>query len=175
MARRSRKPFQFGFDPSSYNPIGLRSYTESELKKEYARLRREAQERLKRLGKSEFAGSRAYTENVGKFKTLKQIKNRRELERLIQDAARFVSAKSSSASGQRDIRRSAIESLHASGFTWVNTKNYFEFVGFMESLRATGLDKIFYSKEKGPRDRNAAKRSADTQRGMFEQWQQAVG
>ena len=143
MATRSRKPFQFGFDPSAYNPIGLRAYTEAELKKEYARLRREAQERLKRLGKSEFSGSRAYTENVGKFKTIKTIKSRRELERLIQDAARFVSAKSSSASGQRDIRRKAIESLHARGFKWINTKNYADFVQFMESLRAAKLDRLF--------------------------------
>ena len=41
---RQRKPFEFGLDVASYNPQGLRHYTEAELKKEYARVRREATE-----------------------------------------------------------------------------------------------------------------------------------
>lgn len=172
MARRSRKPFELGLDPAAYNPVGLRAYSDEEVKKEYARLRREANDRLRKLGNSEFSESQAYTENVGKFKTIANIRNRRELDRLTQEAARFVTAKSSSASGQREIRALKIESLHAHGYSWVNTKNYNDFVEFMESMRATGLDKIFYSKKRGPRDRRSAARSADTQRAMFEQWQQ---
>lgn len=172
---RQRKPFEFGLDVASYNPQGLRHYTESELKKEYARVGREARERLRKLGQSEFRESKAYQENVGKFKPIKEIQNRRELERLLQDAARFVTAKSSSASGQREIRRNAINTLHAHGYNWVNTKNYSKFVEFMEQARATGLDRLFYKKAKGSPGVGQKRQAANEQREMFEQWQEATG
>ena len=144
---RERKAFKLGLDPAAYNPVGLKAYSEDDIRKEYARLRREAEQRLTRLGKSEFRESEAYTQNVGRFKRLADIKDRRTLERLTQEAARFVTARSSSASGQRGIRRDVISSLHArsdGAFDWVNTKNYKKFTEFMEELRATGQDKLFY-------------------------------
>lgn len=142
---RERKPFKLGLDPSAYNPIGFKAYTEDEIKHEYARLRREAEQRLTRLGKSEFRDSAAYRQNVGKFKRLDQINDRRTLERLTQEATKFVTARGSSASGQRGIRRDTINTLHASGYKFVNTKNFKKFTEFMETLRATGLDKMFYA------------------------------
>lgn len=172
---RQRKPFEFGLDVASYNPQGLRHYTEAELKKEYARVRREATERLRKLGQSEFKESKAYRENIGKFKPIKEVGSRRELERLLQEGARFVTAKSSSASGQREIRKNAIDTLHAHGYNWVNTKNYSKFVEFMEQARATGLDRLFYQREKGTPGRGEKRRAANDQREMFEQWQEANG
>lgn len=142
---RERKPFKLGLDASAYNPIGMKSYTEAQIRTEYARLRREAQQRLTRLGKSEFRDTAAYTLNVGKFKRLDEIHDRRTLERLTQEAAKFVTARGSSASGQRGIRRDTINTLHASGYGFVNTKNFKKFTEFMESMRAAGLDKMFYS------------------------------
>lgn len=144
---RERKAFKLGLDPDAYNPVGLKAYSEDELRREYARLRREAEQRLTRLGKSEFRDSDAYVQNAGKFKRLDQISSRRELERLTQDASRFVTARASSASGQRGIRRDIINTLHSrddGAFNWVNTKNFKQFTDFMEELRATGQDKIFY-------------------------------
>ncbi len=144
---RERKPFRLGLDPSAYNPLGFRAYSGQEIAHEYARLRREAQQRLTRLGKSEFRDSLAYTMNKDRFKRLDEIRSRRELERLTQEAAQFVTARSSSASGQRGIRRDTIATLKAeSGINWVNTKNFKQFTDFMEELRAVGADKIFYSK-----------------------------
>lgn len=141
---RERKPFKLGLDPSAYNPIGMKAYTEDEIRREYARLRREAEQRLTRLGKSEFRDSAAYRQNVGKFKRLDQIHDRRTLERLTQEAAKFVTARGSSASGQRGIRRDIIDTLHSSGYKFVNTKNFKKFTEFMDTVKAMGLDKIFY-------------------------------
>lgn len=172
---RQRKPFEFGLDVASYNPQGLRHYSEAELKKEYARVGREARERLRKLGQSEFRESKAYQENVGKFKTIKEIQNRRELERLLQEAARFVTAKASSASGQRDIRRNAISTLHSHGYSWVNAKNYKKFTEFMEQLRATGQDRLFYKKSKGTPGTGEKRRAARDQKEMFEQWMEETG
>lgn len=135
MAQRSRKPFKLGLDPAAYNPHGLQAYGEQELLGEYARLRREATERLRKLGSSEFAQDKVYTKNKDKFITVKDVQDVDQLRYLIIDAARFVMAKGSSASGQRAIRREQISSLHNTGYTWVNTKNFRDFLDFLDWLK----------------------------------------
>lgn len=151
---RSRKPFKLGLDPALYNPQGLKAIMQEEggieqVQHEYARLRREANQRLTRLGKSEFADSMAYRMNKDRFKRLDEIKPgknyERELARLTQEAARFVQARASSASGQRGIRREALDTLSDHGIKWVNTKNFKKFTEMMEELRAKQHDRVFYS------------------------------
>lgn len=169
---RERKPFRLGLDPAIYNPTGLQAYVEDKginaLKSEYSRLRREAKQRLDRLGRSEFSWTRAYQDNVNRFKRLDQIKDPRELMRLTQEAARFVTARGSSASGQRGIRRDALDSLHAHGYDFVNTRNFRDFTNFMEDLRASGLDRLFY-KSTADREETA---DPDMLRDMFETYQE---
>lgn len=182
--RRSRRPFELGFDPALYNPAGLGAKDEkgeylipdSDLKKEYARLRREATERLRKLGQSEFKTSKTYKENVGKFKPVREVTDRRELERLVQQAARFVTAKGSSASGQRDIRRKQIQSLHERGYTWVNTKNFQDFTDYMDWLHAQTDKTRFYEllrtaeEDDEELSRKDRAKIAAQQKELFEQW-----
>lgn len=182
--RRSRKPFELGFDAALYNPSGLGAKDEhgeylipdSALKKEYARLRREATERLRKLGQSEFKTTKTYKENVGKFKPVREVTDRRELERLVQQAARFVTAKGSSASGLRDIRRKQIQTLHEKGYTFVNTRNFQDFTDYMDWLHAQSDKTMFYEilrsdvedeEDLTPRER---KEIADRQEELFEKW-----
>ena len=174
MAQRSRKPFKLGLDPAAYNPTGLKIYSDKELMGEYARLRREATERLRKLGQGEFRTSRSYTENKDRFIRVSEVESRRQLERLVQEAARFVTAKGSSASGLRAIRRESIQSLHASGYTWVNTKNYSDFAEFMEWLRGNRAEyATFYESlrssggvGRGRLDRSEQRRRKD----LFQEW-----
>jgi hypothetical protein len=146
--RRSRAPFALGLDPAAYTPTGLEAYDSADLRKEYARLRREANDRLRKLGQSEFKESKVYTKNVGKFVTLAELDarqdNNRSLIHLIVEAERFVMAKSSSASGQREIRREDIRTLHKHGYTWVNTKNFKDFTDYIEEIRADQSEDDFY-------------------------------
>lgn len=175
---RSRKPFALGLDPSMYNPLGLKAIMREEggierVQHEYARLRREANQRLTRLGKSEFRDSLAYRMNKDKFVRLDQIKSERDLARLTQDAAQFVQARASSASGQRGIRREAIETLHDNGVKWVNTKNFKQFTDMMEELRAKQLDTVFYSIYAPQGDEEAQedkKERADALKRLFDEW-----
>lgn len=176
MAQRSRKPFRLGLDPSSYNPIGLQQYSTEELSREYARLRREATERLRKIGAGEFAYTKTYQNNKDRFKQVRDISSRRELERLTQEAARFVTARGSSASGMRAIRREAIEALHQRGYAFVNTKNFREFDEFMEFLRANAAEyATFYdtiqSRDEAP-DATLTRQQQQDVREMFEDWQQ---
>lgn len=142
---RERRAFRLGLDPAAYNPIGLRPYSDAELLQEYRRIYAEARDRLRGFERSsEFRGSNVYQMNKNKFKRPGDVAGRRELERLVQYGARFVTAKGSSVSGQRAIRRAAIETLHEHGYTFVNTKNYDDFVDFLQWLRESGLEWAFY-------------------------------
>lgn len=177
---RERKPFRLGLDPALYNPEGLKAVMDEsgvdKVAKEYARLRREATQRLTRLGKSEFADSKAYTENKDRFVRLDQIDletkaGQRKLARLTQEAARFVTARGSSASGLRAIRREAIDKLHDDEYKWVNTKNYKKFAEFMEDLRAEASDQLFYAKyPKGDIPEASKKERARELKKLFEFW-----
>lgn len=177
---RERKPFRLGLDPALYNPEGLKAVMDESgvdaVAREYSRLRREATQRLTRLGRSEFADSRAYTENKNRFVRLDQIDletkaGQRKLARLTQEAARFVTARGSSASGLRAIRREAIDSLHDDEYKWVNTKNFKKFTEFMDDLRAEASDKLFYAKHpRGEIPRAAKKERARELKKLFEFW-----
>lgn len=178
---RERKPFALGLDPALYNPEGLRAIMKEEgvdaVAKEYARLRREATQRLTRLGKSEFTYTKAYKDNKNRFVRLDQINletkaGQRKLARLTQEAARFVTARGSSASGLRAMRREAIDSLHDDEYKWVSTKNFRKFHEFMEELRAEAADKLFYAKHpRGEDIPKAAKRERSRDlRNLFEFW-----
>ena len=188
---RSRAPFQLGLDPAAYTPQGLEAYEksgkEAELWTEYSRLRREAEDRLRKLGRSEFAESKAYTENVNTFPTIKEIQAEQEYYGDLRDlkfhlihAHRFVMSKASSASGQREIRRENISTLHAHGYKWVNTKNFKQFTDFMEEMRAKGAREEYYmvygSQELDPDDMDQEelterKSRSEALRKRFEAWQ----
>ena len=106
------------------------------IKAEYNRLRRIANSRLERLSKSEFSNSEYLKQFKGGFKSVSKYSNMAELRAGLAEAARFVSAKTSSVTGQRDYRKTALQTLHERGYTFVNKSNFVEFGRFMEAWRA---------------------------------------
>lgn len=177
---RQRKPAKLGLDPASYNPVGLRAYSTEQLRTEYAALRPEAMARLESLGKSKYGRrSKTFKENRGQFPTVKQIGNdRRALERKLQEIARFVTSKRSTAAGQRDILRKQVESLHKNpGYDWVNMSNAVDFYDFLDWLDAQGEKNLFYEllKSYDPRDRKSVEHAGDDMQSAFETWMQNQG
>lgn len=180
---RSRAPFALGLDPAAYNYTGLKAYSPEVIKSEYSRLRREAEDRLRKLGRSEFRDSEAYRRNVGQFPTLKELgDDMRALRYKLIDAQRFIMAKASSASGQREIRRENISTLHAHFYTWVNTKNFKDFTDYMEELRAKGANEEFYKTSAGAEETEdgelrgrPSKAMREAQRRAFEKWRAENG
>ncbi len=175
MAARQRRPAQLGLDPASYNPVGLRAYSTEELKHEYASLRREATERVRSLGRSKlWSQTEAYRSNVGQYPTLKEIgDDRRALERKIIQAQRFVTAKRSSPSGQRDILRKKLESLHRSpGYDWVTMDNALDFFDFMGWLDARSEKQMFYKliKAYDEEDEESLAEAGEEMQQAFEDW-----
>ena len=142
----ARAAFPLGFSPAAYNRAGLRSISDKALQHEYARLRRDAQDRLRGFERSAtYKNAAAYQENKGLFIPLKAVSNRAQLEQLVIAAARFVTAKGSSVSGAKEIDRARVNSLKAAGYNFVNMKNIRQFGDFMDKARSSALDKQYGS------------------------------
>lgn len=147
MAKRSWRPFDPAYKPGTYTRIGVKTLSDAELAREYSRVRREAQERLRSFQRSrdpELRQASVMAEKAGVYLNRAQIKagtdNPRQaralMEDLLIDAYGFVNAKSSSVSGYRDIQDKQIRSLQAKGYEFVNKSNLRQFGDFMDYFRS---------------------------------------
>lgn len=91
------------YGPELYTPYALESWPDSQLRKEYSRLRDIAQKRIKRLSNDPISGtSDVYKEFAGGFPTIKaMLGGRIALEHALADVARFVRSKGSTVGGAR--------------------------------------------------------------------------
>ena len=113
------------------------------LRKEYTRMRDIAQKRIKRMAKSEFSESKTYQSHASGFKKLKEL-DLRDLAKAFSDLSKFVNAKGSSISGQREIRSKTINTWRNQGLN-LNPKNYNKVIKIMEEMRR---QKITYGSDK---------------------------
>lgn len=92
------------YSPELYTPYALESWPDSQMRKEYTRLRDIAQKRLKRLSQDPISGtSDVYKEFAGGFPTIKSMRgDRKALEQALADVARFVRSKGSTVGGARE-------------------------------------------------------------------------
>lgn len=119
--------------------------TEKQMISEYSRLRSIARKRLERFVGTEWVDTQQYRMNAGRYKPVKEIKNKTELVALLSDVSRFVTARTGSVSGLRAQRRQSIQSLHEHGYTFVNRKNFKQFADFMEDWRTWDRNRIYDS------------------------------
>ena len=91
------------YSPELYTPYALESWPDSQMRKEYTRLRDIAQKRLKRLSQDPISGtSDVYKEFSGGFPTIKAMRgDRKAMEQALADVARFVRSKGSTVGGAR--------------------------------------------------------------------------
>lgn len=131
------------------NALSTGSKTEIKaLRQEYSRLRSIAEKRLSRLKASEFVDSQIVREFDTSFKKLKEMKAPFDLAYGLSNLRRFLGRKASTVTGQRDIRKKAIETFHRHGFDEINEENYDEMVELISAYREShvryNLDNIAY-------------------------------
>ena len=142
----SWRPFPAAYEPGTYTRVGVQSLSDKELAKEYSRVRREAQERLRSFQRSrdpELRSASVVAEKAGLYLNRAQIKQvtssaaeaRGMMEDLLIDAYRFVSAKTSSLSGYKQTRSKQINSLQAAGYDFIDESNIRWFGQFMDYFR----------------------------------------
>lgn len=130
----------------SYSISALANKSEKALIKEYNKLRRVANRRIEALGRSEFRSSDAYQLHKEGFPKASELKTT-QLIYLLNSASRFLTARAGSVTGQREIRNEAINTLHEHGYTFVNKKNFRQFVDFMEETRTAAENSGLSSEE----------------------------
>lgn len=123
-------------DPEDYNPIILSRMPEEELRAEYARLRRTALDRIRRIERSEFGEDTPWIkERSEDFKTPASQIRAADLPSALSDLAGFLEAKTSTVSGLRKKRALTLEALKESGVKGINKQNYNAFTQFMKATQ----------------------------------------
>lgn len=128
-------------DKSAYKYYNLDTHTESELRKEYSRLRAIANKRITRLGKAGFEES-SILERFGQgFSTTSSIVKGdvATLKKALYEVAWFTTDKRSTVSGERKAMQKELKTLHNNGYDFVNEANYYKFKRFMQNMRDNGL------------------------------------
>lgn len=131
-----------------------------EKRREYMKLRKIANQRLKGFEGTSYTKSQTYLKNVGKYVPQSQISDR-DIKYMLYEVAKFVDAKSSSISGIRDIERRTIETAHDRGLTWLNKGNLQSFGQFMEECRAKGYARLYGSERCAELFGTASKKGLD--------------
>ena len=150
MARNVTAPsFQFWFDEKWYSVQGAETMARvgtkddmSTMRAEYTRMRDVAQKRIKRLGK-QFPESKAYQTHEKGFAKLKDL-DPRDFPKAFSELAKFVRAKGSTVTGQKQIKEKTIKTWQDQGLN-LNSKNYDKTIKILEEMRK---QKIVYGSDK---------------------------
>jgi len=113
----------------------------ADMRKAYSEMRSIANKRLNRLGKSEFRESAAYQQHRGGFAKLADIP-KADLAKAFHDVQKFLAAKTSTVSGQRERRDKIIKAWQAQGLD-INKKNFNTVMDIMHRLR--GMKQVYGS------------------------------
>lgn len=145
----SSPSFQFWFDEKFYTVQGAETMYRlgtkddiSTMKSEYTRMRDVAQKRLKRLEKA-FPNSKVVQNHPQGFPKLKNL-DPRDFPKAFAELAKFVKAKGSTVTGQRQIKEKTIKTWQDQGLK-LNQKNYDKTIKILEEMRRR---KIMYGSDK---------------------------
>lgn len=118
-----------------YSPQTLRKMSDAELRKVYSRLRSIANKRIDRLKKAGLGSSREVSYNDGVYIRLAEVESRRELVILTSQVSKFLHAKRSTVTGQRESIRRSVATWNRKGVN-VNASNYSKFVDLLTTLKS---------------------------------------
>ena len=149
MARVTDPSFKFWYDEKWYTVQGAETMARvgtkddmATMRAEYTRMRDVAQKRIKRLGK-QFPESKAYQSHQQGFAKLKDL-DPRDFPKAFAELAKFVRAKGSTVTGQKQIKEKTIKTWQDQGLN-LNSKNYDKTIKILEEMRK---QKIVYGSDK---------------------------
>lgn len=149
MASASKPSFSFRYSDATYTSIGAEAFVQNatpkelrEFRNEYTRMRDAAQKRLNRLGQ-EFPDSKTYQSHRKGFAKLKDIP-KEKLGEAFSELGKFLKAKRSTVSGQKEIKAKTINTFQAQGLN-LNATNYDRVIKALEKART--LKRIYGSDE----------------------------
>lgn len=134
---------------AEYTPYVLeRDYSVDELREEYRRMRRNLQDRVRRIERSgEFPDSAA-SRALSRFDAPGSL-TKGQLAMQLADIEHVLNRQGSALSGLRRERAAMIETFHDRGYKNINKSNINDFTRFMESTRTLTLSILRYRYERG--------------------------
>lgn len=123
----------------------MNSYTYDELKNKYRAERKLVQDRLYKMGKTEFKQSRTYKEYYNKLPKLRYLKTKEELAAAFYDVDRLIRSGFTTIGKQREQKRKVLEGLDNSNYKFINESNYWEFYDFMQWFEDNKLKPVYGS------------------------------
>lgn len=146
------------------------------LKKEYQRLRKVANERLRKLKKAGYDNSEIYRRFRTAFPAYSKVKTNTALGIHLADIRHFLGLKSSTVGGIHQMEAKTIQRLHESGYTFINKENLKAFGAFMDAVRAKFSGLIYGSDQVVDLFGAAEEKSLDPAQLLddFEYWQENV-
>lgn len=111
----------------------LNSLSEREIRSEYSRIRKIANQRLKALG-NYYPESKIYQKYNGQFITLREMDSVNEIAYRLSDMIRYLHTEVGTVTGLRKRRNEILEKLHEQGYNFVTKSNFLEFTEFMDIL-----------------------------------------
>lgn len=149
MARVTDPSFKFCYEEKWYTVQGAETMARlgtkdnlSAMRAEYTRMRDVAQKRIKRLGK-QFPESKAYQTHQKGFAKLKEL-DPRDFPKAFAELAKFVKAKGSTVTGQKEIKEKTIKTWQDRGLN-LTKSNYDKAIKILEEMRKR---KIVYGSDK---------------------------
>lgn len=146
------KNFAFD-DPAFYTPEAVKqskipghNYTTAEYRKEYQRLYKVAQKRLRGFENAGRTDAAAYRYNIDRLKPSTKLTDA-QLGRALNDVYRMLSSERGSVTGLRQWESAQVDRFHEMGLDFINKGNLREFGVFMEEARAQNLDRIYGSEQ----------------------------
>ena len=152
MARKRREVVNLM--PWEFNPTTLKKLELKDLKAIYTQKRDIAQKRLKRLRQSEFANNQPTIDYKSGIPTLKNIKAASESDPTLEKniltyelskLSKWLDNEYTKLTALKERKAKSIATLHEHGYTWVNSKNYMDFVDFQNYLSKSNLDHLYDS------------------------------
>ena len=123
----------FRYDAELYRHVDM-AETMPGLRKEYSRLRQIANKRLSRLERAGHGNSEIYLDYEGMFQKTRGLSDA-EIAEIMPDLYNFLNRQVSTVSGMNKYISRNIESLHDSGYDFVNRYNFQEWVNFLEDIK----------------------------------------
>lgn len=169
---------KYAFPENAYTPVGLEKYhiDQSDAKKEYQRLRKIANERLRKLAKAGYTDTRVYKDYIGFFTPYSKIRSTRMLAIQLSNVRHFLDLKTSTVGGQHTWENKVLQKLHENEYYFVTHDNLKKFGEFMEYVMETYKGKEYPSdKEAMIWDISETKNiPADILMKDFEYWQHNI-
>lgn len=147
-----------------------------EIKKEYQRLRKVANERLRKLKKAGYSDLESYKRFRSAFPAYSKVKTNTALGIHLADARHFLDMKTSTVGGIHKVESQTIQRLHESGYTFINKDNLRAFGAFMDAVRAKYSGLIYGSDQVSDLFGAAIDKGLDPVQLLqdFEYWQENV-